>query len=65
MQKEKLNRGKNLGFYETLLTELRLEVKYNYKSYLRMASENFETFQLLKDITKENTKMRNPSPFKL
>ena len=34
MQKEKLNRGKNLGFYETLLTELRLEVKYNYKSYL-------------------------------
>ena len=30
-----------------------------------MASENFETFQLLKGITKENTKMRNPTPFKL
>ena len=48
-------------FYETLLAELRLGDKYNYKNYLRMTSENFqEIFQLIKDnITKENTKKRD------
>ena len=35
-----LKRRKNLGFYETLLPELRLEHKYNYKNYLRMTSKN-------------------------
>ena len=29
-----LKRKKNFGFYETLLAELRLEDKYNYKNYL-------------------------------
>ena len=55
-----LERRKNLGFYEILLAELRLEDEYNYKSYLRMTSENFEEiFQLIKDdISNQNTKMR-------
>ena len=55
-----LERRKNLGFYEILLAELRLEDEYNYKNYLRMTSENFEEiFQLIKDdISNQNTKMR-------
>ena len=54
-----LKRRKNLEYYETLLLELRLEGKYNYKILLRMTSENFEeTFQLIKhDKTKQNTEM--------
>ena len=54
-----LKRRKNLGFYDTLLAELRLEDKYNYKNCLQF--KNFEElFQLIKDgITKENTKMRD------
>ena len=59
-----LERRKNLGFYEILLAELRLEDEYNYKSYLRMTSENFEEiFQLIKDgMTKESTKLRELTP---
>ena len=37
-----IKRRKNLGFYETLLAELWIEDKYNYKNYLQMTSENFE-----------------------
>ena len=57
-----LKSKKNIGFYKTLLAELRLEDEYNYKNHLRMASENFEEiFQVIKDnITKENTKMMDP-----
>ena len=60
-----LKRRKN--FYETLLAELRLEYKYNYKILLRMTSENFEKiFQLMKDgITKEDAKMRELIPPRL
>ena len=54
-----LKRRKNLEYYETLLPELRLEDKHNYKILLRMTSENFEeTFQLIKHgKTKQNTDM--------
>ena len=57
-----LKSKKNLGFYKTLLAELRLGDEYNYKNHLQMASENFEEiFQVIKDnITKENTKMMDP-----
>ena len=50
--KPRLERRKNLRFYQTLLAELQLE-----DEYLRMTFENFEEiFQLTKDgITKENT----------
>ena len=60
-------RRKNLGFHETLLTELWLENEYNLKFYLSMTSKNFEEmFQLIKDdITKENTKMREIIPPRL
>ena len=60
-----LKRRKN--FYETLLAELRLEYKYNYKILLRITSENFEKiFQLMKDgITKEDAKMRELIPPRL
>ena len=45
-----LERRKNLGFYESLLAELRLENEYNYKDYLRVTFENFEEiFQPMKD----------------
>ena len=49
-----LERRKNLGFYESLLAELRLENEYNYKDYLRVTFENFEEiFQPMKgDINK-------------
>ena len=58
---------KKIRFYETLFAEVRLEVAYNYKNYLRMASENFEEiFQLMKNhITKENTQMRELIPSRL
>ena len=57
-------RRKNLGFYETLLAELRLEDEYDYKKCLQMTFENFEEiYQLIKEnITKENAKMRDPVP---
>ena len=60
-------RRQSLGVYETLLAELQLEDECNYKSYLRMTSENFEKiFQLIKVyIRKENTKMREPIPPRL
>ena len=56
-----------MGVYETLLAELRLEDECNYKSYLRIASENFEEiFQLIKDdIRKEKTKIRKRIPPRL
>ena len=62
-----MKREINLGSYETLLVELRLEDECNYKNYLRMTSENFEeTSQLIKDvIAKENTKIRDPIPHRL
>ena len=61
-----LKRMKNLGFYETLLAELRSEDEYNYKDYLQMTSENFEEiFQLANDNIKENTKMRDPISLRL
>ena len=50
-----LKSKKNLGFYKTLLAELRLEDEYNYKNHLRMASE-----KQYNNITKENTKMMGP-----
>ena len=55
-----LERRKNVQFYGTLLTELRLEEYYNYNILLRMTSENFkEIFQLIKDdIPKEKTNLR-------
>ena len=41
---------RHLECYDTMLAELRLEDKYNYKNYLRMNSEKFEEiFQLIKD----------------
>ena len=47
-------RRKELGFYETLIAELRLEDEYNYKNYLRMTFLNFEEiFQLIKDDLNE------------
>ena len=51
---------KNLGFYETLFAELRLEDEHNCNILLRMTSENFkEIFQFInEDITKENTTIR-------
>ena len=36
------NSSKNFVFYETLLVELRLEDKYNYKIPFRNSFENFE-----------------------
>ena len=62
-----LKRRQSLGVYETLLAELQLEDKRNYKNYLRVTSENFEEiFQLIKDdIRKGNTKMREPIPPRL
>ena len=50
----------NLGFYETLFAELRLEDEHNCNILLRMTSENFEEiFQFInEDITKENTTIR-------
>ena len=62
-----LKRRQSLGVYETLLAELQLEDKCNYKNYLRMTAENFEQiFQLMKDDRrKENTKMREPIPPRL
>ena len=62
-----VKRRKNLRFYETLLAQLWLEEKYNYKSYLQMTSENIEeVFQLIKDdATKTNPKMRGPIPRRL
>ena len=61
-----LKRRKNLGFYETLLAELRSEDECNYKDYLQMTSENFEEiFQLTNDNIKENTKMRGPISLRL
>ena len=55
-----LKEEKNLGFYETLLAELRLEDEHNCNILLRMTSENFEEiFQFInEDITKENTTIR-------
>ena len=55
-----LKEEKNLGFYETLFAELRLEDEHNYNILLRMTSENFEEiFQFInEDITKENTTIR-------
>ena len=55
-----LKEEKNLGFYETLFTELRLEDEHNCNILLRMTSENFEEiFQFInEDITKENTTIR-------
>ena len=51
-------RRKSLGFFETLLPELRLEDEYNYEKYLRITSEIFqEISQLIKDdITKGTLK---------
>ena len=59
-----LKRRKNLEYYETLLPELRLEDKHNYKILLRMTSENFEeTYQLIKhDKTKQNTEITELIP---
>ena len=55
-----LKEEKNLGFYETLFAELRLEDEHNCNILLRMTSENFEEiFQFInEDITKENTTIR-------
>ena len=62
-----LKKRENLGSCETLLEELPLEDECNYKTYLRMTSENFEKiFQLIKDdIIKENAKMRELIPSRL
>ena len=51
-----LERKKSLGFFETLLPELRLEDEYNYEKYLRITSEIFqEISQLIKDDTTKGT----------
>ena len=62
-----LKRRKNSEFYETLLADLWLEEERNYKTLLRMTSENSEEiFQLIKDNTpKENTKLRELTPPRL
>ena len=62
-----LKRRKNSEFYETLLADLSLEEESNYKTLLRMTSENSEEiFQLIKDNTpKENTKLRELIPLRL
>ena len=62
-----LKRRKNSEFYETLLADLSLEEERNYKTLLRMTSENSEEiFQLIKDNTpKENTKLRELIPLRL
>ena len=61
-----LKRRTNLEFYESMLAGLRLENEYNYNILLRMTSENFEIFQLIKDdITKPNTKLRELIPPRL
>ena len=59
-------RKEKLWSLESLLTELRLEYKYDDKNYLRINSDNFEEiFKLIKDnITKENTEMREPIPLR-
>ena len=58
---------KNSEFYETLLADLWLEEERNYKTLLRMTSENSEEiFQLTKDNTpKENTKLKELIPQRL
>ena len=61
-----LKRRKNLKFYATLFAELRSQDEYNYNILLRITSDNFEKiFQLIKDITKENTKLRELIPPRL
>ena len=47
-REKKLWNSWNSEIHETLLAELRLEDKHNYKNYLQMTSKNFEKiFQLI------------------
>ena len=58
-----LKRRENLGFYKTLLAELRLENEYNYKTIYECPLNFEEIFQLIKDDkTKESTKTRDTIP---
>ena len=51
-----LARRPQLGIYETLLLELRLEEERNYKNYLRMTTQNFDEIlgPLERDVTNFN-----------
>ena len=62
-----LKRRKNLGFYGTLLAELRLQDQCDCKNYLQMIFEIFEEIleMVIDDITKENIKMKDPTPPRL
>ena len=53
-----------LGFYNNLLEEFRLEDKECYKNYLRISPNSFnELLQLVgDDLTKQNTHLREPIP---
>ena len=59
-----LNRRNELGVYNTLLRELRMEDEGEYKRFLRMIPENFDDLlNLIEcDIKKKSTIMRNPIP---
>ena len=56
-----LERRNQLGVYDALLSELRLEEEEEYKNYLRMTPGCFnELLELVKeDITKKPTNMRD------
>ena len=59
-----LGRRTELGVYNTLLRELRVEEEFEYKKFLRMAPENFDELLNLVgvDIQKETTNMHEPIP---
>ena len=59
-----LNRRNELGVYNTLLRELRMEDEGEYKKFLRMTPEIFDDLiNLIEcDIKKKSTIMRDPIP---
>ena len=54
----------NLGFYETLVQELKFEGKSEYKNFLRMTPHNVNEILVLihDDITKPNTNVHDSVP---
>ena len=59
-----LQRRSKLGVFNTILQEMKLEDREDYKNYLRMTEENFlELLTIVKGhIEKQNTQMRDAIP---